>query len=180
MRKYLFIALGFATLLKALPVAGAEPKYAFVTSESAILCPNYFAIKDAKAAVSAGDNAWLEKTGCIKAQGGLRVAVIDAPLSSSRINGMPTPSSDLPWRVRVYPSDNEADGVNVYVDPWEISTYAWATIPTSAGGGIMRGLKPVQLKSRADAAHFNSCSDPPHTDCWMWPVRSAASHLAFS
>jgi hypothetical protein len=44
--------------------------------------------------------------------------------------------------------------VNVYVDPWEISTYAWATIPTSAGGGVMRGDKPVQFKSRTDAERW--------------------------
>jgi hypothetical protein len=148
------IALGLAVFVMAPTSEAAEPKYPFVTSEGAILCPGYSAIKDAKAAVAASDKSWFEKTGCIQVWGGLRVAVIEAPLSSSRINGMPTPSSDLPWRVRVYPTDNEADGVNVFVDPWEISTYAWATIPTSAGGGIMRGLKPVQFKSRADAERW--------------------------
>jgi hypothetical protein len=152
MRRYLVIA--FAALLAISSVEAAEPKYPFVTSEGAILCPGYSAIKDAKAAVAASDKSWFEKTGCTQARGGLRVAVIEAPLSSSRINGMPTPSSDLPWRVRVYPADNEADGVNVFVDPWEISAYAWATIPSSAGGGIIRGLKPVQFKSRADAERW--------------------------
>ena len=34
----------------------------------AILCPSAFQMKEAKAAVRAGDAAWLEKTGCFQQQ----------------------------------------------------------------------------------------------------------------
>ena len=56
------------------------------------------------------------------------MVLIEAPLAPSRVDGSPTPSSDLPWRVRVYSPDYEAEGTNVYVDPWEVATYAFATI----------------------------------------------------
>jgi hypothetical protein len=154
MRGHFVIAFWLAAVLEISSIDAAEPKYPFVTSEGAILCPNNFAIKDAKAAIVAGDKSWFEKTGCAQVRSGLRVAVIDAPLTSSRINGMPTPSSDLAWRVRAYPPDNEVDGVTVYVDPWEISTYAWATIPASAGGGVFRGDKPIRFKTRSDAERW--------------------------
>jgi hypothetical protein len=136
-----------------------EPKYPFVTSEGAILCQTAFAIKAAKAAVTASDKSWLEKTGCVRAQGGLRVVLIEAPLARERATGTPIPSSDLPWKGRVYPPDAEANAANMYFDPWEISTYAWATIPSTAllwtgPGHLLPGDKPVQFKNRADAERW--------------------------
>jgi len=141
--------------------ASMEPKHPFVTAQGAILCPNYFAIKDAKAALAAGDKVWLQKTGCIQAQGELRVVLIDTPLSA--VSG--SPSSDLPWRGRVYPPDNEADGETVYFDPWEISTYAFATVPYKTEDHPMPGFpplpptwwsgdKPVAFKNAADGERW--------------------------
>ena len=140
-------------------VEDAARKFPFVTEPGAILCQSPFAIKEAKAALAASDDGWFEKTGCVRAQGGLRVALIEAPLARSRVNGIPTPSSDLPWRGRVYPADDEANAANVYFDPWEISTFAWATIPSTAllwigPEHLSRGEKPVQFKSRADAERW--------------------------
>src|SRR5262249_15442389 len=94
---------------------------------------------------------WFDKTGCVQAQGGLRVVLIEAPLIPSF--GSLTPSSKLPWRGRVYASDG-TNAVNVYFDPWEISTYAWATIPRPAAGRIMRRDKLMQFKRSADAERW--------------------------
>jgi hypothetical protein len=143
-------------------VEDAAPKFPFVTKPGAILCQSPFAIKEAKAALAATDQKWFEKTGCVQAQSGLRVVLIEAPLGS---NG--TPSSDLPWRARVYPNDND-EGINVYVDPWEgVGTYAIATTPKDlvpeimrmspgpALGPIMfRGDTPVSFKTPKDAERW--------------------------
>jgi hypothetical protein len=102
MRRYLFIALGLVALLEISSIEAAEPKYPFVTSAGAVLCPDYFAIKDAKAAIAAGDKSWFEKTGCVQAEGGLKMVLIEAPLASTGYGGS-RPSSKLPWKGRVYP-----------------------------------------------------------------------------
>jgi hypothetical protein len=85
---------------------GAPPKYPFETEAGAILCRSPFAIKDAKAALGVQDKDWFDKTGCVRAASGLRVVLIEAPLAASSIGG-PSPSSNLPWGVRVYSPDKE-------------------------------------------------------------------------
>jgi hypothetical protein len=168
--RYYLTALGLAILIAVPTSAVADDTGSpFSTNPGAILCPNYFAIKEAKAAVAAGDKSWLDKTGCLQAQGRLRVVLIDAPL----IGG--SPKSDLPWRGRVYPPDNEADGATVYFDPWEVSTYAFATIPlvvsfpSTVPGfdvptirDVRSGDKPVAFKTAADAEHWYAQSIPDH------------------
>jgi hypothetical protein len=56
------------------------------------------------------------------------VVLIEAPLLPNSHGGS-SPSSKLPWKGRVYPRQGEENGANVYFDPWEIITYAFATIP---------------------------------------------------
>jgi hypothetical protein len=136
-----------------------EPTYPFVTSEGAILCQNPLAVKEAKAALAAYDKGWFEHTGCVRAQGGLKVVLIDAPLATSGGTGALTPNSDLPWRGRVYGRDSDAPAAaNVYFDPWEISTYAWATIPVPLAyigpGHFSRGDRPIQFTTPADAERW--------------------------
>jgi hypothetical protein len=141
----------------------SEPRYPFETQAGAILCRSPLAIKDAKAALGAQDKNWFEKTGCVRAAGGLRVVLIEAPLAASRIGG-PSPSSNLPWRVRVYSPDKEAEGENGYVDPWEILTYAWATTPVPLAWMGPRyfsaGDKPTYFRSHADAERWYAQNIP--------------------
>ncbi len=133
--------------------ASAEPKYPFVTSEGAILCQTPFAIKEAKAAMAASDKGWFDKTGCVRAPGGLRVVLIEASLGRSSV-----------WRGRVYPHDDEANGGNVFFDPWEISTFAWATTPVPLAWMGPRyfsaGDKAMQFRSRADAERWYTQNIP--------------------
>jgi uncharacterized protein YecT (DUF1311 family) len=91
-----------------------DPKRPFETREGALLCSNYFAIKDAKAARAAGDRAWFEKTGCVIAQGRLKIILTDAPVREYDL---------AVWRGRVYPEGSE-DGANVYFEETEVLTYA--------------------------------------------------------
>ena len=165
--RYLFIGFGLAALLGASSVESAEPQYPFVTSPGAILCSNYFAIKDAKAAFAARDKSWFDRTGCIQARAEWRVVLIEAPLVSDA-HGNTSPDSNLPWRGRVYPSDDDqADGINAYFDPSAILTYAFATVPNvfslpSGPSGanlpkltsVMSGSKPIEFKSIADAEQW--------------------------
>jgi hypothetical protein len=120
-RPRLLIAAAALSLALCAPALGAEfPN--LVTAEGAILCANYFAIKEAKTALGAGDKTWFEKTGCVQARGGLRMVVIDDHWRDG------SPISEPPWRGRVYP-ESESEGKNAYFDPWEISAFAVATIP---------------------------------------------------
>jgi len=143
---------------QASPSQGAAPRFSFETEGGAILCHSSSAIKEAKAALTAHDKSWFEKTGCVQAAGGLRVVLIEAPLAPSRMDGSPTPSSDLPWRVRVYSPDIEAEGANVDVDPWQILTYAWATIAVPLSwmgpGHLSPGEKPIQFRSGTAAERW--------------------------
>ena len=152
---------------QASPLVGdAAPKFPFVTEAGAILCGNPLAIKEAKAALTAGDKSWFEKTGCVQAQGGLRVVLIEAPMIPDGYGGQ-KPSSDVAWRGRVYPPDEEANGATVYFDPWQISTYAFATIPypvsfpSTVPGfdvptirDVWSGDKPIGFKTTAEAEQW--------------------------
>ena len=56
--------------------------------QGALLCANPFALKEARAAVTAGDRSWLQKT---QAVGGLRVVLIDAPFGPSSLSSLSAP-----------------------------------------------------------------------------------------
>jgi len=116
----------------------AEPKFPWMTRQGAILCQNYFSMKDAKAAVAAGDLSWLQKTGCVQAVGGLKIILIDAPLGSP----------DLLWKGRMYPPGEAAEGANVYFGPYHVLTYAFVTAPLS---DLVSGDKAIDFKSATDA-----------------------------
>jgi len=62
------------------------PKSPWQTREGALLCANPFALKEARAAVTAGDRSWLQKT---QAVGGLKVVLIDAPFGPSSLSSLP-------------------------------------------------------------------------------------------
>jgi hypothetical protein len=132
-----------------------DPNLAWQTRQGALLCTNYFAMKEAKAAITAGDTSWLDKTGCIQAAGGLRVVLIDAPLApSSHPYGLPSPSS--PWKGRVYLGEAGRDAITAYFDPAAVLTYAFATVPLKIEGTDMAisGDKPIDFKSPGDAERW--------------------------
>lgn len=141
----------------------SEPKYPVVTAERAILCTNYFAIKEAMTAADAGDKTWFEKTGCVHAAGGLRVVLIDTSAPAG-----------LPWTGRVYPEDETEGGITAYFNSWEILAYAVATVPrrnqfppeTLAAGPLplnwlwSPGTQPVIFKNAIAAEQWYSWHIP--------------------
>lgn len=121
---------------------------------SAILWPSAFEMKEAKAAARARDAGWLNKTGCFQQRNedGVEVVLIDTPLAHT--SGIPRLSSELLWRVRLYPPGFSDDQAPVYVDPWDVQTYAVPTVPfTSKAGFEMRGDKEMTFKTAA-AEHW--------------------------
>jgi len=78
--------------------------------KSALLCPDYFHIKDARAAARAGDIAWFHTTGCIVAKGAEKIILIDAPHNAEI------------WRGRVYVR-RDSGGVALYVDHFDVLTF---------------------------------------------------------
>jgi hypothetical protein len=151
------------------PIYQKVPKSPFLTGPgSPPLCQHPFSIKEAKAALAAGDRGWFEKTGCVQAQFGLRVVLIEAPLLPNGHGGS-SPSSELPWRGRVYLRENEENGANVYFDPGDIITYALATspyevpLPPGPPGWnlpklhmMMSGDRPIEFKTLQDAERWYS------------------------
>jgi hypothetical protein len=89
-----------------------NPSFEWQTSDTALVCPNYFAAKEAKAALHASDPAWLNQLGCSFAVPGLKIALIDAPNTPDNI-----------WHGRIYPSDGRAP-FNAYFSPVAAVTYA--------------------------------------------------------
>ena len=87
---------------------------------------------------------------------GVEVVLIDTPLAHG--GRIPSLSSELLWRVRPYPPGESGGQGPVYVDPWDVQTYAVPTVPlTSKVGGTswqMRGDKQMTFKTAADAEHW--------------------------
>ena len=96
-----------------------DPGIAFRTRPGALLCPSYFAIKEAKAAVTAHDRAWLERTGCIEAKDSLEIVLIDAPWRYREYGVI--------WRGRIYPRPGEGgDAADAYFSEDDALTFATA------------------------------------------------------
>jgi hypothetical protein len=92
----------------------------FKTRNGGIFCPSYFSLPEARAAVSARDQAWFIKTGCFSAQGAMRVELMDAPTGRN-----------MTWHGRIYLPDSR-EGVNMYFDQYDVLTTALAGKPGSA------------------------------------------------
>ena len=85
------------------------------TSEHSLLCPNPLALKEAQNALNALDAGWLKETGCIFAQGGLRIVLIEAV-------EIPGPTISV-WRGRIYPANGQPS-FNAYFLEGNAVTYA--------------------------------------------------------
>jgi hypothetical protein len=165
---WLAIVFGASMVSPPAPASEIAKLLPWLVRYGAILCPSAFQMKEAEAAVRAGDAAWLEKTSCFQQQieDGVEVVLIDTPLAHSGHI-----SSELLWRVRPYPpGDSDGQGP-VYVDPWDVQTYAVPTVPlTSKVAGTphvhharpesgdppsqMRGDTQMTFKTAADAERW--------------------------
>lgn len=85
----------------------------------AILCPNYFAIKEAKAAAKAQDEKWFKSIGCVLAPEGWSVTLIDAPINRYDFK--------MIWYGWVFPPGS-TDRINFYFDQYDVATAALSTI----------------------------------------------------
>jgi hypothetical protein len=153
-------AMLFTSPVKGQAVSPAVPKHDWITRRGALLCANYFALKDAKAALAANDPAWFAKTGCVQAAEGLKVVLIEADIHSN-----------LTWKGHVYPTDG-SDGVDVYFDPYQVFTYAFATVPQVVDyGWLLSSGKSLKFKTAAEGekwytkidVYSEMKKDIPHT-----------------
>jgi hypothetical protein len=129
------IAVAAALLAAVASVAAAEtagrPEDGFFTRHGALVCRSYFGMKEGRAALRAGDAAWLAKAECTTVQGGLRVALIDAPWS-------PRSSEEQIWQFRLYTPDGQPGG-NWYASEFDIHVFGTGgKYPTEAAANVMR------------------------------------------
>ena len=94
--------------------AGFDPSFEWQTGSVPLLCQNSFAFKEALAAMNATDPNWLKETGCFVAKPGLKVSLIDAPLSAQN-------HVDI-WYGRIYPTDRAP--FNAYFIATAVFTYS--------------------------------------------------------
>lgn len=96
---------GFVAVWAILLLAGeASARDAEVRTEpGAILCLRPFELRQALAAVKAGNTAWLKELACVQLAGGIRTILIDpnAPLAQ-------------PWQVRIFPPTGKPEGVTAW------------------------------------------------------------------
>lgn len=95
-----------------------DPEVPFQTRDNTVMCPNYLALKEVRAAIQAKDVGWANRTGCGVARGGLKVILIDAPWRHL--------DHDVTWRGRIYlprPS-GEPEGVDAFFSEDDVMTYA--------------------------------------------------------
>jgi hypothetical protein len=95
-----------------------DPEVPFQTRDNMVVCPNYPALKEARAAIQAKDAAWFNRIGCGVARGGLKVILIDAPWRHL--------DNDVTWRGRIYlpRPGGEPEGVDAYFSEDDVMTYA--------------------------------------------------------
>jgi len=116
-RRDTILPVGFALMALFSVQARAEynPSFEWQTSEPSLLCPNPLALKEAQTAARSLDAGWLKETGCLFAQGGLRIALIEAV----EIRG----PKGFVWRGRIYPANGQPS-FSAYFDESNALTYA--------------------------------------------------------
>jgi hypothetical protein len=107
---------GVALCVAVTQFANAQynPAFEWQTGKGALMCPNFFTFKEARAAVNATDATWLRSTGCFFANPGWKLALIDARNTYPAFNDI--------WHGRVYPPDGAP--LNAYFLGSAAVTYA--------------------------------------------------------
>jgi hypothetical protein len=120
-----------------------DPEVPFQTRDNTVICPNYAALKEMRAAIQAKDAGWANRTGCGLARGGLKVILIDAPWNHLE--------HDVTWRGRVYlpRPGGETEGVDAYFSENDVRTYA-------LGYKRFRNAAEAEQEFRRRSAHLDS------------------------
>jgi hypothetical protein len=108
-------------------IGAYDPTLPWQTREGGLFCANYFAIKDARAALEAQDQKWFQSTGCLIADAGRRVVLIDAP----------NVAGNVIWKGRVLDPVTK-DGVDTYFSEYDVVTF------------VRGGLFPTQDKAERE------------------------------